>query len=95
MVISYYVLTSCKMDILKNLITQHFSKLILQVWSRSSLYCIRTIGSGYGLSCLFVPGDRHVIVGTKQGSIQIFDLDKGTIHILHKHLYSTKLNWTS
>ena len=51
------------MDILKTLIAQHFSKLILQVWSRSSLYCIRTIGSGYGLSCLFVPGDRHVIVG--------------------------------
>ena len=40
------------------------------------MYCIRTISSGYGLSCLFVPGDRHVIVGTKQGSLQIFDLDK-------------------
>lgn len=48
----------------------------LKIWSRSSLYCIRTISSGYGLSCLFVPGDRGVIVGTKQGTLQIFDLDK-------------------
>ena len=51
----------------------------LKVWSRSSQHCIRTIGSGYGLTCLFVPGDRHVIVGTKQGSLQIFDLDKAEI----------------
>ena len=48
----------------------------LKIWNRSSLYCIRTIPSGYGLCSLFVPGDRHVIVGTKKGSLQIFDLDK-------------------
>lgn len=30
--------------------------------------------SGYGLCSLFVPGDRHVLLGTKSGAIQIFDL---------------------
>ena len=51
----------------------------LKIWSRKSQTCIRTIPSGYGLSCLFVPGDRHVLVGTKKGSLQIFDLNKAEI----------------
>jgi U3 small nucleolar RNA-associated protein 12 len=48
----------------------------LKIWNRSSRSCIRTIPSGYGLCVLFVPGDRHVLVGTKTGSLQIFDLNK-------------------
>jgi hypothetical protein len=38
--------------------------------------CIRSIPSGYGLCSLFVPGDRHVVLGTKKGTLQIFDLVK-------------------
>ena len=33
-----------------------------------------TIPSGYCLCSLFAPGDRQVLVGTKRGSIQIFDI---------------------
>lgn len=47
----------------------------LKVWNRNSQACMRSIASGYGLCCTFVPGDRHVIVGTKKGSLQIFDLN--------------------
>ena len=36
--------------------------------------CIRTIESGYGICGLFVPGDRHVVIGTKTGKIEIYDL---------------------
>ena len=69
----------------------------LKIWNRSSLNCIRTVPSGYGLCVLFVPGDRHVIVGTKKGSIQIFDLDKAEmteeIHEAHnKEIWSMSLN---
>ena len=32
---------------------------------RSSQQSIRTLTTGYALSSLFVPGDRHVVVGTK------------------------------
>ena len=48
----------------------------LKIWNRTSTSCIRTISSGYGLSLIFAPGDRHVVVGTKVGTLQIFDLDK-------------------
>ena len=41
--------------------------------------CIRSIPSGYGLCSLFVPGDRHVVLGTKKGSLQIFDLGSATM----------------
>jgi hypothetical protein len=41
--------------------------------------CVRSIASGYGLCSLFVPGDRHVVLGTKKGSLQIFDLGSASM----------------
>eukprot|EP00096_Caligus_rogercresseyi_P002215 TRINITY_DN14293_c0_g1_i1.p1 TRINITY_DN14293_c0_g1~~TRINITY_DN14293_c0_g1_i1.p1 ORF type:complete len:489 (+),score=134.31 TRINITY_DN14293_c0_g1_i1:243-1709(+) len=35
--------------------------------------------SGYGLCCSFVVGDRQIIVGTKSGSLQIFDLNSAVM----------------
>ena len=32
---------------------------------RSTQQCIRTMPSGYALCSAFVPGDRHVLIGTK------------------------------
>ena len=32
---------------------------------------------GYGLCSTFVPGDRHVVLGTKKGTLQVFDLGSG------------------
>ncbi len=63
----------------------------LRVWSRSSQHCIRKIDSGYGLCCLFVPGDRHVIVGTKEGAIQIFDLDKAEMSEVVKDAHAKEI----
>ena len=51
----------------------------IKVWSRSTQNCIRTIKSGYGLCSFFVPGDRHAIIGTKEGKIQIFDIGSATM----------------
>lgn len=48
-----------------------------KVWNRSTLQCIRTMMCEYALCSLFVPGDRHVIVGTKSGKLQLFDLSSG------------------
>ena len=36
--------------------------------------CTRNLPCEYGLKCLFAPGNKHVIVATKQGNIMIFDL---------------------
>ena len=38
---------------------------------------MRTIPCSYGLSSLFAPGDRHAMIGTKSGKIQIFDIGSG------------------
>jgi len=49
----------------------------VKVWNRASLNCVRTMPCGNALSCLFAPGDRHALVGTKSGAIQIFDIGSG------------------
>ncbi|KAM4795352.1 WD repeat-containing protein 3 isoform 1-T2 [Rhinophrynus dorsalis] len=51
----------------------------VKIWNRSTLQCIRTMPCEYALCSLFVPGDRHVIVGTKSGKLQLFDLSSGTL----------------
>ncbi|XP_028412529.1 WD repeat-containing protein 3-like [Dendronephthya gigantea] len=51
----------------------------VKVWNRTTQKCIRTMSSGYCLSSFFVPGDRHVVVGTKAGKIQIFDISSGAL----------------
>lgn len=51
----------------------------VKIWNRSSQSCIRTIKSGYALCSSFVPGDRHAIVGTKKGMIQIFDIGSASM----------------
>ncbi|XP_053144476.1 WD repeat-containing protein 3 [Hemicordylus capensis] len=51
----------------------------VKIWNRSTLQCIRTMACEYALCSLFVPGDRQVIVGTKTGKLQLFDLASGTL----------------
>uniref|UniRef100_A0A8C0YKR9 WD repeat domain 3 n=1 Tax=Cyprinus carpio carpio TaxID=630221 RepID=A0A8C0YKR9_CYPCA len=51
----------------------------VKVWNRSTLQVIRTMGCEYALCSLFVPGDRQIILGTKSGKIQIFDLASGSL----------------
>eukprot|EP01116_Phalansterium_solitarium_P006507 TRINITY_DN18830_c0_g1_i1.p1 TRINITY_DN18830_c0_g1~~TRINITY_DN18830_c0_g1_i1.p1 ORF type:complete len:933 (-),score=243.72 TRINITY_DN18830_c0_g1_i1:56-2854(-) len=54
------------------------SNNLVKIWNVRSHACIRTMEAGYGLTIQFVPGNRHVILGTKEGTIQIFDLASGT-----------------
>ncbi|XP_026679376.1 WD repeat-containing protein 3 [Diaphorina citri] len=52
----------------------------VKIWNRPSLSCLRTIDTGsYALSVCFVPGDRHVLVGTKDGRLLIVDIGAGEI----------------
>lgn len=43
----------------------------LKIWNRSSQRCVRTMSCGYGLALVFAPGDRHVVVATKTGKLQV------------------------
>ncbi|XP_055609495.1 WD repeat-containing protein 3-like [Uranotaenia lowii] len=51
----------------------------LKLWSRTSQSCLRTIETGYVVSCCFVPGDRHVLVGLKSGELLIVDIVIGEV----------------
>jgi len=49
----------------------------VKIWSSSSTRCIRTMPSGYGLCGFFVSGNEHVVLGTKDGDLELFDLRVG------------------
>jgi U3 small nucleolar RNA-associated protein 12 len=38
---------------------------MVKVWNLSTKSCLRSMDSGYGLCVAFVPGNRHIVVGTK------------------------------
>ncbi|GAB0099212.1 WD repeat-containing protein 3 [Sergentomyia squamirostris] len=51
----------------------------LKIWNRESLKCIRTIYCGAILCTLFVPGDRHVLLGLRSGELVIVNIVVGVI----------------
>ncbi|KAG2348789.1 WD40 repeat-like protein [Suillus weaverae] len=46
----------------------------LKLWNLKTTACIRTIDCGYAICSTFLPGDRHIAIGTKSGEILIYDL---------------------
>jgi U3 small nucleolar RNA-associated protein 12 len=46
----------------------------LKIWNVKTRNCLRTLECGYALCCAFLPGDKIVIVGTKEGNIELFDI---------------------
>lgn len=51
----------------------------LKLWSSQSLQCIRSLECEYALCCGLLRGDRHAVVGTKTGKMQLFDLAAGEL----------------
>eukprot|EP01083_Nonionella_stella_P254687 874914_1 len=51
----------------------------LKLWNTRSRNCIRTLDSGYGLCCMFAPGGRHAVVGTKDGHLELYDLSAAAL----------------
>lgn len=49
----------------------------LKVWNVKTGRCIRTLACGYALTLSWLPGDKYVIVGCKDGSIRTFDIPAG------------------
>lgn len=46
----------------------------LKIWNIRTQTCIRTFDCGYALCCAFLPGDKIVVVGTKTGELELFDV---------------------
>lgn len=51
----------------------------LKIWNVRTRSCIRTFECGYALCCSFLPGDKIVVVGTKSGELELFDVGSATI----------------
>ncbi|OAD59414.1 WD repeat-containing protein 3 [Eufriesea mexicana] len=51
----------------------------VKLWNRPTLACLRTVQCGYAITTTFVPGDRHLIVGLKDGKMLIIDIASGDI----------------
>ncbi|KAI8840197.1 quinon protein alcohol dehydrogenase-like superfamily [Chytriomyces cf. hyalinus JEL632] len=51
----------------------------IKLWKIESRKCLSTMESGYALCSTFVPGNNHVIIGTKTGELQIFHLGSYTM----------------
>ncbi|CZT48017.1 probable DIP2-Dom34p-interacting protein [Rhynchosporium secalis] len=46
----------------------------LKIWNVRKRTCIRTFECGYALCCAFLPGDKIVVIGTKTGDLELFDI---------------------
>ncbi|RPB14395.1 WD40 repeat-like protein [Morchella conica CCBAS932] len=51
----------------------------LKIWNVKTSTCIRTFECGYALCCSFLPGDKIVVVGTKSGELELFDVTSSSI----------------
>ena len=50
----------------------------LKVWNLRTQSCIRTLECGYALCSAFLPGDKIVVVGNRNGDLELFDLASST-----------------
>ncbi|EAA34479.1 WD40 repeat-like protein [Neurospora crassa] len=51
----------------------------LKIWNIKTNTCIRTFECGYALCCSFLPGDKVVVVGTKEGELQLYDVASASL----------------
>ena len=51
----------------------------LKIWNVRTQSCIRTLDCGYALCASFLPGDKIVIVGNRNGELEIFDVASSTL----------------
>lgn len=51
----------------------------VKIYSLNSKTCLQTLSSGYALCCIFLPGNKHLVVGTKTGELQLFDLSSSSL----------------
>ncbi|OAJ41906.1 hypothetical protein, variant [Batrachochytrium dendrobatidis JEL423] len=52
---------------------------LIKIWSSRTRQCLKSMSSGYVLCLAFLPGNKHLVVGTKAGEIQLFDLPSSSL----------------
>ncbi|WVR09691.1 hypothetical protein IAU60_006766 [Kwoniella sp. DSM 27419] len=56
----------------------------LKIWNARTTACIRTMECRYAVCSTFLPGDRHVVVGTKQGELLLYDIAASSLLATYK-----------
>lgn len=51
----------------------------LKIWNVKTQTCIRTLDCGYALCSSFLPGDKIVVVGNRNGELELFDIASSTL----------------
>ncbi|KAK4940154.1 beta transducin [Elasticomyces elasticus] len=51
----------------------------LKIWNTRTQSCLRTLECGYALCMAFLPGDKIVVVGTREGTLEVFDIAASTL----------------
>jgi U3 small nucleolar RNA-associated protein 12 len=67
------------------------SKNVTKVWSVATRTCIQSLEpktSSYGLCASFLPGNAHVVVGTREGHLLLLDIAAGEIVFSDKEAHA-------
>jgi U3 small nucleolar RNA-associated protein 12 len=64
----------------------------LKIWNVRTQSCIRTLDCGYALCAAFLPGDKIVVLGTREGTLEVFDIASSTL--LHTIKANEKDIWS-
>lgn len=51
----------------------------LKIWNVKTQTCLRTVECGQSLCCTFLPGDKIVLLGTKTGELELYDIASSTL----------------
>ena len=51
----------------------------LKIWNVRTQSCIRTLECGYALCCSFLPGDKILVVGNRNGELELFDITSSSL----------------
>jgi len=52
---------------------------LLKIWNVRTQSCLRTLECGQSLCCAFLPGDKIVLVGTKSGELELYDIASSSL----------------
>ncbi|RKP11159.1 WD40-repeat-containing domain protein [Thamnocephalis sphaerospora] len=51
----------------------------IKIWNVHTKTCIRSMDCGYALCSLFLPNNKHVLVGTKAGQLELYDIASSSL----------------
>ncbi|KAJ1827290.1 beta transducin, partial [Coemansia sp. RSA 2599] len=51
----------------------------LRVWNAHTGSCVRTLECGTAICAAFLPGDQMVVVGTKEGKLELYDIPSASL----------------